>query len=142
LYCHDEDWFREGVTEEIKTTFNLENLELKFAFIDSWAKHPANIGDPLQQIAFERETETLWNFAVTREEFAFKSIQDILEENIQLKSRVDFLEDLVDFNLTEIMQVLKSNTEELTLLSEYIFQVNYSINCNSKKIQILSIKEY
>ena len=123
MYCHDEDWFREGVTEEIKKKFNLDDLKLKFAFIDSWAKHPANIGDPLQQIAFERESDILWTFAVNSEEFPFKSIQDVLEENVQLKSRVDFLENLVDFNLTEIMQMLQTNTEELTVVKENILQV-------------------
>ena len=52
--------------------------KLPFAFIDSWAKHPLNIDDPLQQEAFARETEILWKAATSSEEFVFKSVQDIL----------------------------------------------------------------
>ena len=39
----------------------------------------------IQQAAFERESNILWNFAQTAEEFVFKSIQDVLEENNNLK---------------------------------------------------------
>ena len=90
-YCHDDNWFRTGVTNELNEKFHLNNISFPFAFIDSWAKHPANIDDPLQQEAFNRESAILWNFAQSQEKFIFKSIQDVLEENNLLKSRVEYL---------------------------------------------------
>ena len=59
--------------------------ELTFAFIDSWAKHPANLDDAFQQAAFDRETSVLWDVTVNSEEFVFKSLEDILNENHELK---------------------------------------------------------
>ena len=58
---------------------------LTFAFIDSYAKKPSSLDDAFQQAAFERETSILWNEAIGSKEFVFKSIQDILDENNQLK---------------------------------------------------------
>ena len=59
--------------------------ELTFAFIDSWAKHPANLDDVFQQAAFDRETSVLWDVTINSEEFVFKSLEDILNENHELK---------------------------------------------------------
>ncbi len=89
---------------------------LTFTFIDSWAKHPASLDDAFQQAAFERETTILWNAATSSEEFVFKSIEDILEENKELKVEVDYYKGVLDDNITDIFEALKVHDEDLTNL--------------------------
>ena len=89
---------------------------LTFTFIDSWAKHPSNLDDTFQQAAFERETTILWNTANSSEEFVFKSIEDILEENKELKVEVDYYRGVLDDNITDISETLKVLTKDLTNL--------------------------
>jgi len=101
------------VTKEFEKKFNLEGIQLTFAFIDAWAKHPDNIGDQMQQNSFEKETGMLWNFATTSENLEFKSIQDVLEENLELKIKNQYLEDLIKTNLTDMMEMIKTNGEEI-----------------------------
>jgi len=103
-----------GVTTELNEKFNLNNISFPFAFIDSWAKHPANIDDPVQQVAFNRETQVLWNFAQSGGEFILKSIQDVLEENNQLKEHVKYLEGVIESNITQLMNIVREQAEDLT----------------------------
>ena len=56
----------------------------------------------------------LWDFAQTAEEFAFKSIQDVLEENEELKAEVKYLRDVVETNITEIIRVLDEQRRDIT----------------------------
>ena len=129
-YCHDENWFRTGVTNELNEKFHLNNISFPFAFIDSWAKHPANIDDPLQQEAFNRESAILWNFAQSQEKFIFKSIQDVLEENNLLKSRVEYLEDVLDFNITELIRITEEQAKDLTDLRILHGHLNDQVTSN------------
>jgi hypothetical protein len=87
---------------------------LTFTFIDSWAKHPSSLEDTLQQAAFKRETTLLWNAATTSEEFVFKSIQDILEENRELKVEVEYYKGVLDDNITDIYESLKVHDNDIT----------------------------
>ena len=66
-----------GISSILESKFHI-GRNLTFAFIDSWAKHPLNLDDPVQQEAFNRETEILWKAATSSEDFFFKSVQDIL----------------------------------------------------------------
>ena len=54
-------------------------------FIDSWSQQFWNLPDEDQQKAFKRETEKLWQFASSNEEFIFRTIEDVLKENQWLK---------------------------------------------------------
>ena len=87
---------------------------LTFAFIDSYAKKPSNLDDILQQAAFERETTILWNAATGAEEFVFKSVQDILEENKELKVEVEYYKGVLDDNITDIYESLKVHDNDIT----------------------------
>ncbi len=68
--CRDETAFSKSMMEAIQENFNLDR-DLTFAFIDSFAKHPMNLGDQQQQDAFAREADILWNFALNSKEFVF-----------------------------------------------------------------------
>ncbi len=56
----------------------------------------------------------MWDFAKSAEEFAFKSIQDVLEENEKLKAEVKYLRDALEGNITEIFQVLGEQKRDIT----------------------------
>ena len=53
--CRDEKAFSTAMMNAMEEKFHV-GRNLSFAFIDSWAKHPKNLDDALQQEAFERET--------------------------------------------------------------------------------------
>jgi hypothetical protein len=101
------------VVTELSEKFHI-NASFPFVFIDSWAKHPVNIDDPVQQEAFNRESAILWNFAVSKEEFVFKSIQDVLEENNELKNKVKYLEGVLEANITELLRIAEDHAKDLT----------------------------
>ena len=55
----------------------------------------------------------LWNFATTVNEFEFKSIEDVLDENNQLKIENEYLKGVLDSNITEILQILGETKNEV-----------------------------
>ncbi len=112
-YCHDENWFRTSMNEILEEKFQI-GKNLTFTFIDSYAKKPSNLDDILQQAAFERETTILWKAATSSEEFVFKSIEDILEENKDLKVEVDYYKGVLEDNITDIFEYLKVQNEDIT----------------------------
>jgi len=63
--------------------------DLSAVFIDSWAKMPFSLDDPVQQEAFARETQKLWNVTTHLDSFAFKTLEDVLEEYSQCMKTVD-----------------------------------------------------
>jgi hypothetical protein len=72
------------------------------------------LDDIFQQVAFERESTILWNAATSSEEFLFKSIEDILEENKDLKVEVDYYKGVLDDNITDIFESLEVHDEDIT----------------------------
>ena len=72
-----EDWKINDMNEQLKVKFHIDQ-DLDGVFIDSWAKKFPN--DVSQQEAFTRETSKLWEFFSSKNQFEFKSIQDILDE--------------------------------------------------------------
>ena len=56
----------------------------------------------------------LWNFATSVNEFEFKSIEDVLDENNQLKIENEYLKGVLDSNITEILQKLGEQAINIT----------------------------
>jgi hypothetical protein len=112
-YCHDENWFRTSINGILEEKFHI-GKNLTFAFIDSYAKKPSSLDDIFQQAAFERESTILWNAATSSEKFLFKSIEDILEENKDLKVEVDYYKGVLDDNITDIFESLEVHDEDIT----------------------------
>jgi hypothetical protein len=112
-YCHDENWFRTSMNEILEEKFHI-GKNLTFAFIDSYAKKPSNLDDILQQAAFARETTILWNAATSSEEVVFKSVQDILEENKELKVEVEYYKGVLDDNITDFFEALDVHGANIT----------------------------
>ena len=56
----------------------------------------------------------LWEFGLNSEEFAFKSIQDVLDELDALKIEVKYLKGIIDNNITEILRIQEEQEQDLT----------------------------
>ena len=106
-----ETWWMGGMNAQLHEKFHLEQ-NLTAVFIDSWAKQEWNLNDPLQQEAFDRETEKLWTILSNNPTFEFKTIQDVLEENRRLKEENKWLNDVITNNISEIMDEIKDLREK------------------------------
>ena len=145
-YCRNEAAFSKSMMGAIEEKFHI-GRNLPFTFIDSWAKHPLNLGDQQQQDAFARETDILWNFALSSEEFVFKSIQDVLDENEKLKAEVEYLNENIDFILGQLITInsdIGNLTEtvhtDLEILSENLAKQEVGLTGAVKDITSLRIE--
>ena len=124
--CRDEQAFSMSMMRAIEAKFHV-GRNLTFAFVDSWAKHPMNLNDELQQEAFRRKSNILWNFALNSNELAFKSIQDVLEENHKLIEENEELSNVLKNNITEILNVLRSHELVISRLDSEQIQISEDV---------------
>ena len=80
----NEEKFMQEWNNLLNEKFHLK-ANISGVFIDSWSQQFWNLPDEDQQKAFKRETEKLWQFASSNEEFIFRTIEDVLKENQWLK---------------------------------------------------------
>ena len=102
-------------------------INLTGVFIDSWSQQPWNLADQDQQIAFQRETGKLWNFSKAHDQFPFRTIEDVLEENQELKAEIKWLNDVITNNISEIIQSLEKHSEDIELLKEEDTNMNVNV---------------
>lgn len=93
--CRDETWYREKISGILNRDYgDYLQRNLTFTFIDSYAKQPWNEDDEDQQTHFNQNANLLLNFATLGEEFLLQTIDDVLQENINLRK------DLKDTHVT------------------------------------------
>ena len=95
--------FIQQCNKQLEEKFHI-NPSVQGVFIDAMSQASWNINDATQQQAFQNETGKLWNFSKSSQLFAFKTVEDILEENVRLKKEVDwkrFKENCHDSKKTE-----------------------------------------
>ena len=65
-----------------------------FVFTDSWSQTIPNYYDSDQQKHWKVETQKLWDIMTSLETpFGFKTREDILEENKEMKEKIKWLEE-------------------------------------------------
>ena len=136
------------MNRQLHEKFHLEK-NLSVVFIDSFAKQPYNLNDPVQQEAFNRETLKLWNIFSNNPTFEFKTIEDILEENQKLKEEVQWLNDVITNNISDLAEQIASvrteHSEDIASIrtehSEDIGDVrtDFSRNITSLRTDIVSL---
>jgi len=99
-----EEWWTKDKNEALRKEYHLDH-DLDAVFIDSWAKQDWNLDDQTQQDAFNRETEKLWEYAKTNKPFAFRTIEDVLDDLNQCTQTLEG--DIAD--LKAEMEVVKKN---------------------------------
>ena len=129
----NEEWWASEMNRQLKEKFHLQT-DLEAVFIDAYAKQPWNINDQSQQEAFDRETENLWNLYHLLPNFDFKSIEDILEELNEAKEEIEYLNNIIEKNITELQKRMddaeKENVEremEINLLDTKISENDLDI---------------
>jgi len=59
-------------------------FELPIVFIDSWSQKKPHNEDPTEQKYFINETQKLWDFAISKGDFKFRNIDEVIDENEEL----------------------------------------------------------
>ena len=104
--CLDEKWFEAEITQQIQSKFNVQR-SFPFIFADSWSQTAIPPGfnkkDELQQQHWLEETDKLWHAAKHRQQpFQFKTINDILEENVRQKRAIEGLNSVIENSIAEL----------------------------------------
>jgi len=111
--CKNEAWFMREINGQLQEKFHLSE-NFTFAFIDSFSQSGPALNDTIQQEHYQEETKILWDSATTRNStFDFKTIDDVLEENANLKAENKRLNDIIESNITELFSLVKGNAEQI-----------------------------
>ena len=92
------------------------NPTVQGVFIDAMSQASWNKNDAAQQEAFQRETGKLWTFSKTSQLFTFKTVEDFMEENAKLKNEVDWLNDIITKNITELQEKVSNQNHDIIML--------------------------
>merc|ERR1711962_856377 len=132
----------QGITEagfirkcntQLEEKFHI-NPSVSGVFIDAMSQASWNQNDAAQQEAYQRETGKLWNFSKSSELFAFKTVEDIMEENVKLKNEVDWLNDIITKNITELQEKVSKQNHEINQHTQDITQHSQEITANKNSI--------
>jgi len=114
--CHDESWFTKVINEQLKEKLHLKR-NIPAIFVDSWSQTRYEVNDEIQQEYFKKESEKLLDFMKSKEEFEFKTIEDVLKENADLYKQVDWLNHVIESKIKDIQENISSNHKEVTDLN-------------------------
>jgi len=129
-----EEAFMAEWNELLHTKFHIETT-LTGVFIDSWSQQPWNLGDAMQQEAFVRETEKLWKFFESHEEFPFRTIEDVLAENEAYKEENRWLNDVIVNNISQLTLMIQDNKDTIGIVSQEVINNEGHIATNNLRIQ-------
>merc|ERR1711970_948888 len=112
--CKDESWFRGEINNQLHQKFHLQK-NFTFSFIDSWSQTAANINDDIQQEHYQQEAGILWEETTNRNSsFVFRGIDDVLEENAEMKEQIRWLEDVITNNISDLVDKMDHNTDKIS----------------------------
>jgi len=127
--CRDEAFFYDGINEQLEEKFHI-GMKLPIVFIDSYAMlPPTNINDPVQQEHFKIETDKLWEFASNTPEFQFKTIDEILEENYEMRDEIEWLNEVITKNISDLQGRI-DDEQTRAIAQEQTLKDDISINHN------------
>ena len=137
-YCKDEAWFCGEMNRQLQEKFNVKK-NFTCVFTDSWSQTPGppgfNTEDPLQQQHWATEAGKLWDITTSREDsFSSMTIDDILEENTQLKAENKWLNDIIRNNITQLTEMINGNAQNIQNNADNIGIVEGRVNANDGDI--------
>jgi len=142
---HDETWLTKEMNEAIQAKSHLSRNLTAF-FMDSYAKMPFNINDPVQQDAFDRETERLWNTAIASNSFEFNTIEDVLKDLDKCQTTLgNDIADLkaglkeVEAGVKEVDIKVGDNKVYIGLLQTNTKDINVMVKNHTKSIASLDV---
>jgi len=136
--CHDEAWFCGEINDQLRDKLHTDR-DFKCVFTDSWSQvagYPDfNTDDQLQQEHWNTETGILWDITTSREEyFSFMTIDDILEENAEMREKIKCLEDVIAHNMTQMAEMIQRNSESINANKKSIGESRADIDINKNNI--------
>ena len=123
-----ESWWIEEKNKQIQARFHIEK-DLDAVFIDSWSQQTWNLEDQLQQIAFQRETKKLWDSFSIMDNFAFKTIQDVIEELQECNN-------LLDGSIEQLQKDMEDRVAEINLLNDHTLQLDQAVTVNKNQTEV------
>ena len=135
--CHDEEWLTAAINTQLQEKVHLP-FNLSAVFIDSYSQKGRNKNDTLQQKYFRQETSKLLEFMKTKEDFFFRTINDILIENAQMKEELDCLNGVINEDiseLNEIVDMIKGDNEDMKI------DISHNRELISNNIKQIGIQE-
>ena len=143
-YCKDEAWFCGEMNRQLQEKFNVKR-NFTCVFTDSWSQTPGppgfNTEDPLQQQHWATEAGKLWDITTSREDsFSFMTIDDILEENTQLKAENKLLKDIIHDNITQLTEMIDGNAQNIQNNVQNIQSNAQNIQDNADNLAIVETR--
>merc|ERR1711892_613848 len=132
--CKNEDWFIREINKQIKEKFHIEK-NFTYAFIDSYSQAWPDDEDPVQQGHFQEQAGVLWNETISRNSsLVFKGIDDVLDENAEMRERIKWLEDVLTNNITMLMSRMNATEKEVTENQAKIGQIEEDVMDNGIEV--------
>ena len=100
LNISETDVLRE-INQQLEQRLHIK-ATLHGVFVDSQSQAPAFKNDQTQQDAFQHETSKLWKFAANSDVLSFKTVEDVLEENSKFREEIEWLNDVITKNISEL----------------------------------------
>ena len=122
-----EEWLLAELNRQIQERYHID-ITLEGVFIDSWSQQPWNINDQDQQDAFNRETSKLWSLSESKDIFEFRTVEDVLEENLELKEEIKWLNDVITENISALWDAAIKNEGDIEGLQAADAQTNQTIS--------------
>jgi len=109
--CRDEAFFYDEINRELEEKFHIE-MKLPIVFIDSYSQLPDFLDDDTQQSHWKEETTKLLDFSNKSPEFIFKTVDEVLEENYEMRKEIEWLNEVITNNISEFNARLDKETLE------------------------------
>jgi len=109
--CRDETFFFDEINRELEEKFHI-GMKLPIVFIDSYSQLPEYLDDDIQQSHWKEETAKLLDFSNTSPEFVFKTVDEVLEENYEMREEIEWLNEVITNNISELNARLDKETLE------------------------------
>jgi len=109
--CRDETFFYDEINRELEEKFHI-GMKLPIVFIDSYSQLPEYLDDDSQQSHWKEETAKLLEFSNTSPEFIFKTVDEVLEENYKMREEIEWLNEVITKNISELNARLDKETLE------------------------------
>merc|ERR1712038_1180408 len=122
------------INAQLEDKFHI-NMTLQGVFIDSFLQQPYNKPDKYQQEVFKNQTQKLWDLSMDKKLFGFKTVEDVLKENQELREEIIQLNNTLKDDIADIKKQLSQqnmsisqNTEAIGLYSDAITKNTESID--------------
>ena len=131
-FCKDENNFKEKFDNIIREDLGQE-LNLTYVFADSWSQSGDDKNDISQQTYWNMSRDTLWNIIDSREtSFSFKTINQVLEENEEMRGEIKWLNDVIVQNISKLEEKIRNNS---ATIEQNMEQNTEKITNNSANIE-------